>query len=630
MIKELTQFVQEVPSLIKEKAIEPKSGLHVLIDFDETGKGKIKGSERYLGNKHSEVSEFLKKSAMRQELSWMINTNKCFDLPAKGIHTASPFSIGFKIKLSKEDEADKAKAKELKKNKPTKEYKTRIIKDILERSDKYFERSYDQKFQLGEKELQKSKTFKNFIKNELTILLERDTCYTELNWNDYIIIYLDIPQVKYESFQNIYLADSLFNTDDYNIETANKIYGTSNFHNGFNSKKPFLTHQTASFDITTRISASEAKALSQFSAMAGKKLFPNPTPIFIEKRELTSEAIRIFHREEDKKHGHRKIIRELLKKEEELGNYYLLYYSGGVIRDFDFVPKFQYYLNSAKDEQGLQNTWKIHNVFELKEKGGGTTRMVQLKDVFDFERVVVRQLFNNGLVKIDEKKDEVSLRYFDDLDSKYYRPVYYTLMLKYRKPIYDFIYKSMRSEFGGHQFYDICMTGIFDDLKENKEYAIKTKLNILFSLYNHFVTTKNSQIMPSKIEEHKAELKNVLENEDMHFSSDEAYAFGAGQLIYYLLSQSEAGQKTHALLEPFLQKSNHFHFNDAISKLIQKYKHALVFNYQRMNSLAGEVLGFTPDKSVSDLRPTMLAGYFCPNIFYRKSENESNKEQNHE
>lgn len=620
MIKELSQFVAEqVPELIKEKAIDPKPGLHVLISFNEEGTANLQGAERYIDKKNGDTSRFLRECAKRQHLSWMINTNKCFDLPAKGIHTSSPYSLGFKIKMLKEDEAKKEKSKVLKKSKPTYEYKSVILSALSERLDSYFKKSLDPKFQLNERIKQDVIKFNNYLKNGLQTLLNNINDYEELDWEEYVIIYLDKPLDLYEAFQRSYYAGGLFNTDSFNVEINGEVYGTSNFHNGFNSKKPFLTHQTATFDITTRISTIEAQALDEFTVLAAKKIFPNPTPIFIEKKELTTEAIRIFHREEDEKHSHRKIIKELVKKENDLGNYYLLYYSGGAIRDFDFVSKFKYVLGSQNAESDEKHVWVIKNVTELIEKGKQPKAEIELRNVFDLESVVVRQLFNNALVKVDEKKDQIYLRYFDDLDPKYYRPAYYTLMLKYRKAIYDYIYKSMRSGIRGYQFYDITMTGLMDDLKESKEYTIKMKLNIFFSLYHHFTTNQNPEFMPSKIEKHKSHLKNVLENEESHFPSDEAYAFGAGQLIYYLLSQSEAGERTHALLEPFLQKTNYAHFNDAISKTILKYKHAIGFGFQRFNALSGEVLDYEAEKTLGELRPFMLAGYFCPNALYSKS-----------
>ncbi len=604
MIKELVQFVKDVPNTVKERAAEPKVGLHILVRFDEEGNGQVVGSERYLGKKHGGISQFLKDCAIRQDAAWMIEINKCFDLPMKGLHSASPYCVAFK----RESWIGGEKY-------PTKSEK----QNIVERLPVYFAKALDIKFGLNEEEQQRTLQFQNFLKAQMSSLLDALQDYTTLDWSDYIVIYREVPIELYRAFQEIYLTEGIFNTADYNIEVDGEILGTSNFYNGFNSKKPFLAHQTASFDITSRIGTSDAKALAEFQVYALKKLFPNPIPIFVDKPDLSNDAIELFHRSENKNLSHRDIISELWKRTEDLGNYYLLYFSGGAIQDFDYVAKFRYLLSDEKDEDGNARPWVIENITEIKEKDKTVQPSIKLNTVFDFERVVVRELFNNALIKIDEKKDTVAVRYFDDIDPKYYRAALYTLLLKYRQPIYGFIYKSMRSSLCHKQFEDICITGIIDDLKENKEYTIKSKLNIYFSLYQYFNKTNNNKhIMPSKIEAHKAEIARVVDEADTHFDTDEAYAFGAGQLIYFLLSKSEAGERTHAALEPFLQKTSHSHFNDALANILLKYKHAIPFDYKRFNTLAGEVLDYIPEKRLQELRPFLLAGYFCPNIIYTK------------
>ena len=605
MIKELTQFVNLVPDIVRERAVEAKSGLHILVSFDEEGIGKVVTSERYLGKKHGEASLFLKQCAAKQVAGWMIDTNKCFDLPAKGIHSASPYCFAFKRESWKGGD----------------KYPTDPDKpDILKRSEAYFQKCFDEKYGLDETQKQKALQFRNFLKAEMIPMLESSDDYANLDDGDYIIIYLNEPLEKYIKFSDLYASEGLFNTAEYNVEIDGEVHGTSNFYNGFNSKKPFLIHQTASFDVTSRISAAEAKALSDFSLMAGKKLFPNPIPIFIDQPELTEEAIRIYHKEEGKKITHREIIYELWKREKDLGNYYLLYYSAGAIQDFDFVAKFHYLLSDVSDSG--EYGWTIENVTEIQEKDKTIQKAISLMSVFDLERTVFRQLFNDSLVKFFEKTGEVSSNYFGEINGST-RPMFLSLLHKYRKPIYDFIYKSMHYTIERRQFEDICLTGILDDLREGKEYAIKSKLNIYFSLFKYFTKTENSPIMPSKIEEHKALMAKVVSEEATHFDSDEGYAFGAGQLIYFVLNKSEAGDRTHAVLEPFLQKTNHAHFNEAIAAILLKYKHAIGFDFKRFNKLASEVLDYIPQKGLAELRPFLLAGYFCPNILFQSKKTDS-------
>lgn len=610
MLKELTQFVKEVPDLVRERAIEPKVGLHILIRFNEEGNGIVVNHERY-EKQSTDRSSFIQDSLEKLRYAWMINddTNKCLS-KSKDIHSVSPFCLGFKRESWKG--GDFFQMNKQNKLKPS----------FNDRIEDYFSRCTESPYNDEEKIKQVGIQFKNFLKQELEHILQQIDI-SELSQSEYIILYNDVEPNMYKQFYAMYLAEKLFNTSNFNIETNGKTLGTSNFYNGFNSKKPFLTHLTASFDITGRISADAAEALAEFQAFGKKKLFPNPLPIFIDQPELTNEAIKLYHRSEEQKLTHRDIITELWRRKKDLGNYYLLFFNGGAIQDFDFVSKFKYYLSDEKDVDGNPKNWVIENITEREDKERTLVRPIYMNDVFRFEREVIGQLFDYKLVNYDEKKG-TKFMYFDDIESKWYRPVMYSLLLRYRKPVYDFIYKSMRSGINVRQFEDICMLGILDNLKENKEYAIhaiKAKLNIFFSLYQYFNKTHNSLIMPSKIANHKAEITQVVDDTEVHFSSDETYAFGAGQLIYYLLSKSEAGERTHAVLEPFLQKTNHVHFNDALASILLKYKHAIGFDFKRFNKLASEVLDYSPGKGLQELRPFLLAGYFCPNIFYTKKSN---------
>src|SRR5690606_26662721 len=96
--------------------------------------------------------------------------------------------------------------------------------------------------------------------------------------------------------------------------------------------------------------------------------------------------------------------------------------------------------------------------------------------------------------------------------------------------------------------------------------------------------------------------------------------FGAGQVIYYLFTKSQTAEKTHALLEPFLQKTNYQQFNDALVNLIARYKHALGFGFKRFEKLTAEVLSYQTTIPFKSLSAFMLAGYFSPNVIYKKKE----------
>jgi len=108
-------------------------------------------------------------------------------------------------------------------------------------------------------------------------------------------------------------------------------------------------------------------------------------------------------------------------------------------------------------------------------------------------------------------------------------------------------------------FHDIVWQSILDDVRHdeklNKTKRIKEKLNIWFSFYTYFNHQKNNK-MASKIPELWERCKAIANSNEEHLSDDpKEFAFAMGQIIYFLFTKSVAGKKTHALLEPFLQKT---------------------------------------------------------------------------
>lgn len=131
--------------------------------------------------------------------------------------------------------------------------------------------------------------------------------------------------------------------------------------------------------------------------------------------------------------------------------------------------------------------------------------------------------------------------------------------------------------------------------------------------------------MASKIPEFQERVKKLFSDPDYHISGDDEFAFDAGQIIYYILYQSETAKKTHALLEPFISKSEPSLFKLTISRGIEQYKHALFFGHKNFNRLAGEVLGYECKTSIKDLLPTVLAGYFSNSPFFESAKTAETK-----
>jgi len=125
--------------------------------------------------------------------------------------------------------------------------------------------------------------------------------------------------------------------------------------------------------------------------------------------------------------------------------------------------------------------------------------------------------------------------------------------------------------------------------------------------------------MASKIPELLGKIREVANDDSKHFESLEEFMFGAGQVIYYLLNQSKTSEKTHALLEPFLQKVKVEELQKAISRVFNMYKHEISFGRGRFERLMKEVLGFDTEENLKHYQKFLLAGYFSEPVIYEKS-----------
>lgn len=600
MLKELINFTNSLDPELKAIGMTPKEGLHILLSFEgQDGQLSIsiKPESVVYSKKDKELDKTKKRFATLANLAWMVNTNKCFDLPSKGIHSCSPYCLAFK----RESIRGGAKFNDAK------------IK-LYERISAYFDKSLELLEDESEKE--RAKVFKFALNSEEKIhsFLDQIPEFTQLKDAEYIVFYLDINEGKYKIPNDKYLGGKLFNTEEYNeTGTDNQVYGTSNFLNGFNTKKPYLKHQSASFDITGRVSANDAKTLYEFESIVGRRILPNPLPIFVYEDELNA-SIDLFKSDAldgGNRKGHKDIIDSLLKKLDKntIGNYYLLYYQQGEIKDFDFVSQFEYELLDKNGEN-----WEVEDSF-----GGKYT--YKLENVFDFERKILPIIFNNALI-VRTKTDTTLFKYFDEIDAQYCKSANtFHLVMTYRNVLYDFIYKSNRNGFTQKAFENILLTGILDDIRldiyENKRHSedlnIRQKLNVLFSLYHNFQPFKqNSMYMTSNVNLMREFTQKVISKTES-IIDDEQFAFVSGQITRYLHSKSKSADRSYNKLEGFLQKTNIGSIKEAMDALFRRYKHE---KFSKNFGIAfSEVNGYAYKSEDSTrpfkyLMPLFLAGYF--------------------
>lgn len=636
MIQEIinyTRHLKENMPLIFEQNLEPTKGLHIFIEFDEEGNlinfpgEKGEQWDFYDG---SELNEFLIKIIKYEQEGMRIGTNmnKVFD-KKKQIVSCSPFIISFKKEKLENDKLE-----------------GNGFEKITLLYDFYFEKAIEECIEDDKLLLEKVIRFKNKLKEQTASVTnfskkfkgdERNdsSCLFDEMKSDYFInfYFKNIELDDYKKAHGNYLKKNLFNKNDFNSEKniGANTYGLSDFYNGLNTKKTFLEHKTSPMfkGIASRIKASETINLNDFSLLLRRKIFPQPLPIFIDEKEFSKseQILNVFKK--DSRLSYSQILKRIFREDDNLvlQNYYLLFFNYKYeLEDFDYVSKFRY---SLKENE---NSPKISNLFELTaNKEIKSTEII--KNIFHFEASIVATIFNGALVKI--KDDDYSVHYFGEIKPEYVsggEPIFQMIM-KYRKAFYDYIYKSKTQALNPYMWDEIMWNSIIADLRNHnidKKYFltqnIKQKLNIWFSLYNYFNNNQTNRIdMASKIPELIEKMKLVANNGEETLDTVEEFAFAAGQVIYFLLNQSKASERTHALLEPFLQKVQTVQLQNSIAQAINTYKHEISFGKGRFERLSAQVLAFETKENLKDYQRLLLAGYFAPAAIYEKKEENINE-----
>ncbi|MBP8993612.1 MAG: hypothetical protein KBG30_07365 [Bacteroidales bacterium] len=616
MIKEICQFVEileeQIPNLFEE-GIKLKEGIYIALDIGlEDGKYMLKNVDEYgnimkedigLYTKDEEINPFFEKCRMILQYSTPVSSAKIFN-PNKKIFnlTCNPYAIGFTKKIINKNLESIGKDGILEE----------LTQQYFKKAEEFVEEGMSKIWFEG---------FKNYLKENFWNLLEKID-YTSLK-NDYsIIFFLKSPTIEdFKIPYQKYLEQNVFNKTKYNINYRNITYGISDSLSTFNDNKRFLQHQSASFRYNYRIHDEDALLAWKFYRLIQNKQLPNPLPIFVDKEEanLNTDVVKLFNH--DGIVGYSEIIRSLLNlRGTNLQNFYLLFIQKGQIVDLDFVPVFKYTLkNKEGNDFVIKELFGVEHVIYFNSKD---------HNVFDFQHMIVNYIFNNQLIQ-ETRTGTLWLKYFEDIEIKPefgLTDIIYNLIYKYRKAWYDFIYKSKQQAITITMINEMFKDSIVDDLRHDEELKkttqIRKKLSLWFGLqplFDNNFNTKNN--MANKTVELQTKIREIAQTESLHISTDDEFAFAAGQIIWKLLIQSESANRSHALLEPFLQKTEPILFKQAIANTFNMYKHKFVMypNKYEFDKLFSEVMGYEPDiKNMKEHLPMILAGYFSESIFKKQ------------
>jgi len=358
--------------------------------------------------------------------------------------------------------------------------------------------------------------------------------------------------------------------------------------NSLNEKKSFLSHHQRKQSYNTAVCQNCAYLIYQFKSFILDKIGMTVFPLFIDTTYQTEEIV--FLKKDLSKISFQNIINEISNNHpNEIYDFYLIicrYEGKGKDRKpyifcFDFIS-------------GFTLTYNGKSIFEIEQN---------FNELF-FEYKLRHNYFSK---KIDSKNALLD-----------------NLLYRYRTQIFDFVYRAKDSiDYNdvSNMYIDTLKRRLRDCYKKDKEAIAISNIKNLKLKFLELNKTLGGSLMQT--------VERIKESGKVTDLASLSYYIG--QMVFYLLNQSKKGQKSHAMVEPFINVANFGTLGIKLEETFNAYKHELSLNWDKLNQKFSEIWSHLYDNQDEifnrDKKILFYAGYFDENIFFQSTKNENKGEE---
>ncbi len=550
----------------------------------------------------------------RDYCSQILNTNKAIDLPAKKILSSNYLSYFIKkdrLPRVGNNELTMEGLKDL-----TDKYYTR-----LQNAEKYFEELIPLDFEFkGDKKEGLEEFLQTYFCKEVSYIRDNkrkeniEICKDyildnmehiidiikaideEFKIKEYIKIFFEEDIEKYRQEYKVYLIPRIYTVKDFNILVDDEILGLPISDMTINEKKPYLLLRTMNCTVPIRDTIKNVEITKNFYEW------------------MTN---RIKEEEEILKIGHKHMF-DGGKSYNQEGPFYIVNMELNKstkkyeIVDFDNIPTSLSTINFQ-----LENVLRVP-LFDHKRKVKIEGKYEENRNISNLSELqyLVSQYYFKGKMK----------GYFKDIEPEVEANKFtYSmkiLFMESRDAFFDFFHKGIDTNI--KKIIDkITLKSIEEQIKSTVEGTkllnIKRAYNLRLSFLKYF-KIKGGEDMDLKLENIIDGLKTKVDSKEMVYcNSDEEFYFMAGQLAYYLISQSEASNKNFGMFEPFLSVKNPNQLKRRLEETFETYSHKIPIGYIKFKNAMVMVMGYEIQNKITDkMKDLLIAGILSNNILYGK------------
>lgn len=409
----------------------------------------------------------------------------------------------------------------------------------------------------------------------------------------YLKIFFEAPIEVWYNESNKYVLPNIYNSSDYNINIQDKLYGMPNDNLGLNSKKTYLKNKTRKNEIPYLISTEEVLLQKKFFDYLMNEVSQNKVNVYI------NEEIECYDEETVKK-----------RLEEKFSGYYMRIQKGKEveIKDFDVIE------NYHNKIQG----------FQIKRWIDIDYSKVSYPTKMDYNKIESLQSLA-GLINQILFSGKLSSSYFREAsDIKINDTVLKQSILQSRDAFFTWFYKGNDIHIRP-LFNKMALRLIENSVCKGQRLKAQEQWMLKEGVINYF--NQGGEIMADVMKEVLKGLQVKANGEEAaEIENDREYSIAVGQVAYYLLSLSKAGNPTHAMINPIINSRNDKKLKEHLRLLFKRYNYAIDFKGKRFRKLYDMVLGYEVENKIDE--NALLCGYLSNCMLY-KSKDGSKKEGGH-
>lgn len=423
-----------------------------------------------------------------------------------------------------------------------------------------------------------------------------------LEKKDYIKIFFIFPDIEktrryYKKESERYLIPNIYNNNNFNTMDQDEILGLPNNNMGMNSKKPYLENKSRKVTVPYLLNQKEVLLQSQFFDYLMGEVSQRRVNIYVDNYDGET-SIRAYTDAEQPiglESGYyfrcRKEKNEVAIIESDvITNYSIKLDPPFCLRNYIEIPEDYIEKSKLKYDVRNDNLWEIKNLID---------------GVF-FEGKLNRNFFT----------DAGDLNVYDGTLKR--------CLLESRDALAAWFWRGEDSRMEA-VFEKFSLELIKNSLRNGKTFTAQRQFNLRWSLLEFL---NSDWRIGSKMNDVRRQLRehiNMKKDQEWDFSSDEEFAYGVGQAVWYLGTLSKANDKNHAFINRFLNAKDVGIIQRKILQLYKKY------NYQierieggRISQLLSQIMIYEAKEIYPEY---IMAGFTATSLIYEKKEtNEGGKE----